>query len=263
MLQEAMFPVKEIPAIWADQDNGNILNKNTGHKFIVREDTGQVLSCMTDNYKLVKNETIINYAQPIIEKNGGELKEVNLLNNGAKVHMSWHFPKQVVNIGKNDDLTPEIVIRNSYNGTVGVNIIAGAFRLVCTNGMIIGIIAKKYMNKHIKSNVSLDDLEGIIIETMENTKVIFKEEFPLLQETNFKDRHLISFLKLFPMQANEVVTQSLIANRPKTFWDLFNVGTNVLTHHMNRSSESTHSIENLLYPSIRNWAVKESKVAIA
>ena len=261
MLQDAMFPVKEIPAIWADQDNGNILKKDTGHKFIVREDTGQVLSCMTDNYKLVKNETIIKYAQPIIEKNGGKIKEVNLLNSGAKVHMSWHFPKQVVNIGKNDDVTPEIIINNSYNGTVGVNIIAGAFRLVCTNGMIIGIIAKRYMNKHIKSNVSLDDLEGIIIETMENTKVIFREEFPLLQETNFKDRHLISFLKLFPIQANEVVTQSLIANRPKTFWDLFNVGTNVLTHNMNRNSESTHQIENSLYPTIKKWVTKEIAIA--
>ena len=218
---------------------------------------------MTDNYKLVKNETIINYAQPIIKKNGGELKEVNLLNNGAKVHMSWHFPKQVVNIGENDDVTPEIIINNSYNGTVGVNIIAGAFRLVCTNGMIIGIIAKKYMNKHIKSNVSLDDLEGIIIETMENTKVIFKEEFPILQGTNFKDKHLVEFIKLFPLQANEMVTQSLIANRPKSFWDLFNVGTNVLTHHMNRGSEATHSIENQLYPSVRKWAIKEANVAIA
>ena len=263
MLQEAMFPVREYPAIYVDEYHNDTLHKQNGYKFIVREDTGQVLSCMTDNYKLVKNETIIKYAQPIIEKNGGKIKEVNLLNNGAKVHMSWHFPKQVVNIGIDDDLTPEIVIRNSYNGTVGVNIIAGAFRLVCTNGMIIGVVAKKYTNRHIKSNVSLDDLEGVIEETMNSTKIIFKKEFPVLQGTNFKDNHLIKFIKLFPLQANEMVTQILIANKPKSFWDLFNVGTNVLTHHMNRTSEATHSIENQLYPTIKMWAMKESNVAVA
>ena len=263
MLQDAMFPVKEMPAIWADKENGNVLNKNTGYKFIVREDTGKILSCMTDNYKLVKNETIVKYAQPIIKKNGGEIKEVNLLGDGAKVHMSWHFPKQVVNIGKNDDLTPEIVINNSYNGTVGVNIIAGAFRLICTNGLVIGIVAKKYTNKHIKSNVSLDDLEGVIEETMNKTKLIFKEEFPVLKDTEIKERHIISFIKMFPIQANEVITQSLIANKPKTFWDLFNVGTSVLSHNMNRSAESTHSIENQLYPNIKKWALKESEVAVA
>ena len=60
MLQNAMFPVKEVPAIGIDSEpdyKGEI--KNTGYKFIVREDTGDVLSCMTDSYKLVKNETII------------------------------------------------------------------------------------------------------------------------------------------------------------------------------------------------------------
>ena len=263
MLQDAMFPVKEIPAIWADHDNGNILKKDTGHKFIVREDTGKVLSCMTDNYKLVKNETIIKTANPIIKKNGGKIKEVNVLGGGTKVHLSWHFPKEVVNIGNNDDMTPEIVINNSYDGTIGVNIIAGAFRIICTNGMVIGIVASKYKNKHIKSNVGLDDIENVIVETMENTKVIFKEEFPILQGTNYKDKHIVDFIKLFPLQANEMVTQALIANRPKSFWDLFNVGTNVLTHHMNRGSEATHSIENQLYPVIRKWAIKESNVAIA
>ena len=266
MLQNAMFPVKEMPAVitggsWSDEYPSS--SSNTGYKFIVREDTGKILSCMTNNYKLVKNETIVKYAQPIIKKNGGEIKEVNILSDGAKDHMSWHFPKQVVSIGKNDDLTPEIIINNSYNGTVGVNIIAGAFRLVCSNGAIIGIVAKKYTNKHIKSNVSLDDLESVIEETMNNTKVIFKEEFPILQGTNFKDKHLVDFIKLFPLQANEMVTQSLIANRPKSFWDLFNVGTNVLSHHMNRDRLATHNIEGRLYPAIKKWAEKEAKVAIA
>ena len=45
MLQNAMFPVKEVPAIGIDSEpdyKGEI--KNTGYKFIVREDTGDVLT---------------------------------------------------------------------------------------------------------------------------------------------------------------------------------------------------------------------------
>ena len=45
--------------------------------------------------------------------------------------------------------------------------------------------------------------------------------------------------------------------------DLFNVGTNVLSHHMNRNAQSTHGIEGRLYPAIKNWAIKEASVAIA
>ena len=98
---------------------------------------------------------------------------------------------------------------------------------------------------------------------MNKTKLLFKEEFPVLQGTNFKDKHVIEFLSMFPIKANEMVTQALIANKPKTFWDLFNVGTNVLSHHMNRSSQSTHSIEGRLYPAVKKWALKESEVAVA
>ena len=106
-LNDVMFPVKEVPAIMGIGFN---YNDNTGHKFIVREDTGKVLSCMTNDYRLITNETVLKYASPIIEKSGGKVKEVKSLGNGAKSIMTWNFPKEKVNIGKNDDLTPEIII---------------------------------------------------------------------------------------------------------------------------------------------------------
>ena len=58
MLQDAMFPVKEIPAVGRHLDKNVTLLDNTGYKFIVREDNNKVLSCMTNDYKLVKNETL-------------------------------------------------------------------------------------------------------------------------------------------------------------------------------------------------------------
>jgi len=265
MLQNAMFPVKEVPAFGREVSEKMKIKsiENTGYKFIVREDTGDVLSCMTDSYKLVKNETIIKAAEPIINKFNGKLKEVRVFGKGNSTHMSWHFPKHMIKIGKQDELTPEIVVGNSYDGTLGVNIMAGAFRLICLNGAVIGIVTQKYKNKHIKSNMSLDDFEEIISETMDKTKLIFKEEFPILIDTKIKDRHIVKFLEMFPLQANGIVTQSLIASKPKSFWDLFNVGTNVLSHHMNRDARSTHNIEGRLYPAINKWAMKEANLAVA
>ena len=267
MLQDAMFPVKEVSAYWQGENHSgkSSINKemSTGYKFIVREDTGQVLSCVTDRYRLVKNEDIINEANPIIEKYKGVPKEVNVFGRGASFNMRWHFPEHQIKLSNKDEMTPEIIIGNSYDGTVGVNIMAGAFRLICSNGAVIGIVCTKYKNKHIKSNVSFDNFEEVISETMDKTSLIFKDEFPILQETNFKDKHIVNFIEMFPLQANEMVTQALIANKPKSFWDLFNVGTNVLSHHMNRNAQSTHGIEGRLYPTIKKWAEKEAKVAIA
>ena len=246
-LESMMFPVKEVPAI------GYKVTKS-GYKFIVRGDNDEVLSCMTNDYKVVTNEKIIKYAQPIVKKKGGEFKEAESFGNGARSVMKWHFPNEKVTVAKNDTLHPEIIIKNSYDGTIGVNVIAGAFRLVCANGMVIGIVTNEYKNKHSIYNISLDNLESIIESTIENTKYLFDKELPALIDNKINESHIVKFLKMFPIQANTIVTQRLIADRPKTFWDLFNVGTNVLTHHMKRNSESTHSIEGRLYPAIKKWA---------
>ena len=255
MLQEANFPVMEVPAVGVPEDGKEI--DSTGYKFIVREDTGTILSCMTDDYRLVKNETIMNYANPIIKKNNGVLKEVRLFSSGAKTILKWQFPDQKVHVGPRDDISPEIIIRNSYDGTVGVNLLAGAFRIVCTNGMVIGVVLDNYKNKHSVYNIELDKLEQSIVDTIEKTKYMFEDEFPTLINTKIKERHIVSLIKMFPIQANNVITQRLIVDKPKTFWDLFNVGTNVLTHTMNRNSESTHQVENSLYPTIKKWATTE------
>ena len=227
-LNDVMFPVIEIPA----------------------------------NFTLNKETTASQVLGYLPEKSGGKVKEVKSLSNGAKSIMTWNFPKEKVNIGKNDDLTPEIIIKNSYDGTVGLNILAGAFRLICSNGLVIGIIAENYKNKHSVYNVALDDIESVIKRTVDKTKLIFKDEFPILKDNKISEKNIINFIKMFPLQANQIITQRLIADRPKTFWDLFNVGTNVLTHNMNRNAESTHNIESRLYNTIKKWA-KQSQAARA
>ena len=257
MLQEATFPVFEAPVTY-DTPKGDI---TTNYKLIVREDTNKILSCMTNDYKLVTNKTIIDYADPIIKKNNGKVKEVRTLNNGAKTIMKWTFPNDTVKIGPNDLINPEIIIRNSYDGTIGVNVMAGAFRLVCSNGMVIGVVLDDYKNKHSVHNMELDKLEEIITDTISKTKYAVREDFPSLVETNIQEKHIVKFIEMFPLQSNEIVTQMLIAKKPKTFWNLLNIGTNIITHKMNRNTESTHKLEGSLYPSIKNWAKKEIAVA--
>ena len=256
-MNDTLFPVKEVPVTY-DTPKGDV---ESGYKLIVREDNNSVLSCMTDEYKLIRNQEVWNTANPVITESGGRLKEAVAFGKGGRTVTKWHFPNHKVNIGKKDYLHPEIIIKNSYDGTVGVNIMAGAFRLVCSNGMVIGVIAMDYKNKHSVYNVALNDIEGVVHETITRTKAIFEDEFPILTDTKIKEKHIVKFLEMFPIQANTVVTQKLIADSPKTFWDLFNVGTSVTTHNMNRTAESTHKIENTLYKTIKKMALSEVGIA--
>ena len=103
-LHDAIFPVCEVPAIGVPSDDNDFLEgkeiDSTGHKFIVREDTGQVLSCMTDEYKLITNRQVFNYANPMIRKSGGEIKEVAVFSGGARTTVKWHFPNEKVSVRK-------------------------------------------------------------------------------------------------------------------------------------------------------------------
>ena len=74
-IQDIMFPVKEVQARLSEAHKfPQRTEKDTGYKFIVREDTGQVLSCMTDNYRLIDNSMVIEKSDKIITKQGGKLK---------------------------------------------------------------------------------------------------------------------------------------------------------------------------------------------
>ena len=55
---------------------------------------------------------------------------------------------------------------------------------------------KAAKNKHIKANVSLSHIGDIVSETVEKTKIVMKDEFPILIDTNFKDKHIVDFLQI-------------------------------------------------------------------
>ena len=90
-------------------------------------------------------------------------------------------------------------------------------------------------------------------QTIEKT-VQVGEEFPILKDTKLKQSHIIKLIELFPSTMSEFITQYLIANKPKTYWDLFNVATYINTHKMNRKYNSTHKLEAQIYPNISKWA---------
>ena len=249
-VESTLFPVKEVPAIW---NNESATVAKTGYKFIVREDTGKVLSCMTDDYKLVSNSDIIKAAHPILKQHKAKLREAVSLGDGQRTVWKWTMPKSIIEISKGDEMNPEIIIKNSYDGTLQVHILSGAFRLVCSNGMIIGTTIEKHNYKHNVGNARLDNLEEVIESVVKKTEEEGRK-LPTLKSRKIRDTHIVKLIELFPSTMSEFITQYLIANKPKTYWDLYNVATYILTHRMNRKYNTTHQLETKIYPSVYKWA---------
>ena len=254
-INESYFPVKEVQAMWTDKENGNILNKNTGHKFIVREDTGKVISCMSDNYKLVTNEQIMQKAEPVLKEQGAVLSDVHMFGNGARVRYKYRFPDTKVEVEKNDFVNPEIIINNSYDGTSEVSAMGGAFRLVCSNGLVIGYSIGKEGSRHTVWN-DKDEIEAIIKSVINKTITVFSNDFPAMIEKAVKKKDSQKLLELFPGYTMESMVQYMLKTPPKNYWDLLNAATWVTTHVMKRKAEATHKFESRIFDTVKNMAAK-------
>ena len=259
--KETLFPVKEVP-IFKDVVTHNLgthdKNGRRGYKLIVREDTGEVLSCMTDEYKLITNDEIINKAMPVIENRGGILVEERSFGNGSRNSWQWKFPEVEVDVGGGDLLNPTINIANSYDGTSQASAIAGAFRIVCSNGLVIGVTFGKGKAKHsiFSEKNDFEEIIGSVIGSVENT---FKTDFPLLIDTQINKNDVVELIKLFPETHTESLFRYIITHEPKTYWDLLNAATWVATHEMKRNVETTHKFESKLYSTVSKLAKDEIK----
>ena len=262
MINSVMFPVREIPAlitgdVFSDQFGDTATN--TGYKFIVREDTGQVLSCMTDEYKLVTNEQLYKSAEKTLKKVGAKAREVKVLGDGKRTIMRFVIPNVKVKVSKDDVVNPEIMIKNSYDGSWEIGIQAGAYRLVCANGMVIGVVLSNKSNKHSVYNPRISELPEVIAETVETTASIFKDDFALMLDTKVNQKHVKEIIEMVPTNVMEPFVQYLMSHKPNNYWDLINSATWVNTHHMNRNHNSTHKFESQIFPKISRWTREEAR----
>lgn len=248
-LRSSTFNVTEVPIAIE-----GIVNSDD-YKFIVRNDTSEVVSCMTKDYKLVTNQEVVDKALPRIEEKGGELTEMRTFGNGARTYWTFQFKNSPVKI-RGDVLFPQISIKNSYDGTSQVAVLGGVWREICANGAIIGKIFEKHSERHSVWNTNLNNghITSLVDSTINNMDKVFNKEFPVLFNTRANQKDIVRVIEKLPQQYNEDVVNYLLAHKPKTYWDLFNLCTWILTHRANRSHETTHKLETEVYHTVRKMA---------
>ena len=244
-----LFPVKEVPAILQDS------HLSTEHKFIVREDTEQVLSCMSNEYKLVTNQEVFEKSSEVIKEFEGTLTETKIFGNGARARWRYRFP-QTIKVGE-DDMHPEIIMGNSYDGTSQVYMMMGAYRLICSNGMIIGVTFGKFNNRHSVYNPNVKQLDTVLPDMIRTAITAIENDLPELQNIKLNPSDVSKIVELFPEQSIENLVQYLLTNKPDTYWDLLNACTWMSTHILNRKTEATHKLEQNVYKMIKSMSDRQ------
>lgn len=147
---------------------------------VVRLDTNKVLAVHKSGYKLIKNEDLFPIFEEAIEKSNidhrGMMVKDEVANSGAKVLRTYRFPKHRITLGsrpdgKADEIDLTITLRNSYDGVWSFGYSMGAFRQICTNGMIIG---NKFLDVKSKHTKHMDI--SPYVASLETAAVLYLEE---------------------------------------------------------------------------------------
>ena len=208
---------------------------------------------MTNNYQVIKNTDLLEVTSGALEERGAVLKESRIFGEGARTTWKYRIPDIKLEVQKGDFVNPEIIIKNSYDGSCEASVVAGAYRLVCSNGMVIGYTLGKNSVRHTIWNRKVD-IGAILDEVIMSVDNTFCADLPLLLSTAVKQKHITNVIEMFPQNQTKNVVQKMISKPPKTYWDLLNAATWVASHTMNREAETTHKFESKIYPMIHKFA---------
>lgn len=209
-------------------------------KAVFRTDENRPIAAVSDRYRLITHEEVIDRSQDFMKKLG-EFDVIHTLDkDGARVMSEYTFNDRTIDIGGGDVMALRAYVDNSYNGSKSARIRLGAWRLVCKNGLIIGKTAMDLVFRHIGQN-----------------KIDWGSAFPnpdlisdhFTQESQKWKRYTVSRVK--KADAIELIDnaaeQGLIPNKsvdsfieelePEvSFWDIYNLFTAEITHNVRAKS---------------------------
>jgi hypothetical protein len=155
-LLSSPFPdVIEQPVSWG---SGKDIKATDQYKAIVNPRNGKVYAVVSRDYQSIRHEEAIERIEEVIAKNsqlGSYKVSTSFYNDGGRMRRKYSFPGISVEISPKDRINLELNLFNSYDMTWPFIVALGAFRLICSNGLIVG---QKYFHVRKQHIFQLDRL---------------------------------------------------------------------------------------------------------
>lgn len=234
-----------------------------GYKAICDPVNNLVYAIVSDEYKLVQHQEVLDSVQEIVKAHpewGTPERTVWLSPNGARKKAVWRFPEIEFEIKTGDIVNPTIVAFSSFDTTLAQTITLGGFRLVCSNGMVIGKILAEYKRKH---TATLD--LGVATKTIDlgmtsyskvadlwtsyTKRLALKHEYTLFEELPFhkteKERILEGMRKIGTVKEWDIENGKKKRDAEINAWDMMNLMTEEATHRVEDVTRRTKIMDGI------------------
>lgn len=229
----AFFPVALVPMSAA----GRMIE---GWRALVRADTGALLHCWQDGYKLVPHAAATAAFDAALRAGGldttGMLVATDLTHDGRRLFRQYVLPAHSVEVRPGDATALRIVGFNSYDGSLAVSWRGGGYRFVCANTTVIGRDVATAKARH-SAGLDMEALaRGMVaacaLYVAETARWIRWAAVPV--DTD----RAVRVLRALPGASDALVGQLTTAwvggREDDTLWALFNTLTHWATHDATR-----------------------------
>jgi hypothetical protein len=149
ILKNALVASHTEPTYRQTEKDGRIEFNDERFKFVVDEGDN-VLATVTNQYKLVQNREFVAALDMAADEVGVSLTPDLATYHNGRSRFEFNVPDMRFKVGNDpSDTQGRIILSNDYRGQGGLGISSGWFRLICSNGMIVGEIAHKDTRRHV------------------------------------------------------------------------------------------------------------------
>lgn len=208
-------------------------------KALVREDTQQVLSIVSNNYKVVTHAEVIDKAKEVFYSLGKPNIKYNLSKNGANLVAMAEY-KDVSSSLVGDTVGMRVFMENSYNKKKGISFFIGGIVLSCSNGMVSSHTLDTFSFRHTKNQTielpTIDDLQSAWHKQVDVWRSYQRMPVPKKDMRRILTR---KFIGIMPAKDVNHIIQILKIHEEGEVntWDVHQAITENITHKNDRLSE--------------------------
>ena len=227
-----------------------------GYDALVNE-AGDFIVPALDQYHIIDHKAFIGDFEALLAKGGLTIseQETKLSENHSRLWSRYWLDGHNVDVQPGDTIRLGFQIRNSYDGSSGVQIGLVAQRLVCSNGMTrTGVTGERFYRKHTgeldpdlmsnwmatASETFADWMNGLkTLGEVQVTPDYFKSIFTVPEKLDSEDLALslganpeiLKRLRAIPERSRKAIIQEWSVNGGESAWDGYNAITAIATHN--------------------------------
>lgn len=223
---------------------------------IFNSDRSQLINVVSPRYQLIPHRELLETVEEAMTEEFGEcpVPKVRSVNGSARIRAEIAIPGgkplpiRPMADGKIDKVKPHVRVLNSYDSTWPFSIGLGAYRLVCSNGMVIGQRFGGYDSKHYRGKLNGGEIRESIRKMIAGSSDLVDcwNQWYGDTVTYTTAEDIADTLKLGKKHRGWLYQDRF----PMTVWDLYNACTATASHEVksfNRRVELDNAIAEIFY----------------